>query len=566
MQQATVNLLADMTVQPGSLQTGLVAATASTDVATPSSTIASPAAGSNVPVGSPLTISGTATDAGGGVVGGVEVSLDGGTTWHPATGRATWTYTWTPTTAGSATIKSRAADDSGNLETPSAGVTITVGSSDTTPPTVTITAPASGATVSGTAVTVSANASDNVGVTSVQFLLDGASLGAADTAAPYSITWNTTTVANGAHTLSARASDAAGNTTTATNVSVTVSNADTTPPAQPTGLSATPSASQIALDWADNTESDLAGYNVYRAASAGGPFTKLNSALLTVSAYNDTTAPVGVTSFYRITAVDTSSNESSPAAASALRPDTTVPAAPSGLTATASDSGNSLDWADNAESDLAGYNVYRAASAGGPFTKLNAVALTRSDYDDTLAPTGTSFYQVTAVDASGNESTPSAMASAALTKTNRMQNPGFELDANNDGRPDSWTSSPRFTRSNTVARSGTFSGRNTASNNASYTLSQSITGLTAGTTYTFTGWTNIPSTSDTFTFSLQVRWRNASNGIIRTDTVASFNAQTSGWTKTSASLNAPAGTTNAQALIVVSSLNATIYSDDFAFR
>ena len=102
---------------------------------------------------------------------------------------------------------------------------------DTTAPTVTMTAPGAGATVSGTAVTVSANASDNVGVTSVQFLLDGVALGSADTSAPYSITWNSTTAANGAHTLSARASDAAGNTTTATGVAVTVSNvADTTPP------------------------------------------------------------------------------------------------------------------------------------------------------------------------------------------------------------------------------------------------------------------------------------------------------------------------------------------------
>jgi hypothetical protein len=147
-----------------------------------------------------------------------------------------------------------------------------------------------------------------------------------------------------------------------------------------------------------------------------------------------------------------------------------------------------------------------------------------------------------------------------------MQNPGFELDANNDGRPDSWTNSNRFTRSNVSARSGTFSGRNSAPNNATYTLSQAITGLTAGTTYTFAGWTNIPSTSDTFSFSLQVSWRNATNGTIRTDTVATYNAATNGWTKASASLVAPASTTNAQVLIVVSSLNATIYSDDFAFR
>ena len=74
-----------------------------------------------------MTISGTATDTGGGVVGGVEVSVDGGTTWHPASGRANWSYTWTPGATGSATIKSRAADDSGNLEIAGAGVTVTVG-------------------------------------------------------------------------------------------------------------------------------------------------------------------------------------------------------------------------------------------------------------------------------------------------------------------------------------------------------------------------------------------------------------------------------------------------------
>ncbi|MCW5782966.1 MAG: hypothetical protein KIT39_06620 [Nitrospirales bacterium] len=63
-------------------------------------------------------------------------------------------------------------------------VIITPASSDTTPPAVTLTAPSAG-TVSGT-VTVSASASDNVGVTSVQFRLQGANLGAEDTTNPYS--------------------------------------------------------------------------------------------------------------------------------------------------------------------------------------------------------------------------------------------------------------------------------------------------------------------------------------------------------------------------------------------
>ena len=95
---------------------------------------------------------------------------------------------------------------------------------DTTYPTVSLTAPSNGSTVSGSSVTISANASDNIGVSGVQFLLDGANLNSEDTASPYSISWNTTTATNGSHTLSARARDAAGNTTTSSSVTVTVDN------------------------------------------------------------------------------------------------------------------------------------------------------------------------------------------------------------------------------------------------------------------------------------------------------------------------------------------------------
>jgi hypothetical protein len=63
-----------------------------------------------------VTVAGVATDAGGGVVGGVEVSLDGGATWHPASGREGWSYTGTATVSGSGLIRARATDDSGNLE------------------------------------------------------------------------------------------------------------------------------------------------------------------------------------------------------------------------------------------------------------------------------------------------------------------------------------------------------------------------------------------------------------------------------------------------------------------
>ena len=100
---------------------------------------------------------------------------------------------------------------------------VSSGTPDTTPPTVSVTSPANGASVLGT-ISVSATAGDNLGVTGVQFLLDGANLGAEDTTSPYSVSWNTTSASNGTHTLSARALDAAGNTGTAASVTVTVDN------------------------------------------------------------------------------------------------------------------------------------------------------------------------------------------------------------------------------------------------------------------------------------------------------------------------------------------------------
>jgi hypothetical protein len=445
MQQATVNLLADMGTQPQSLRAGLIAAVASSDTVRPTSAITAPAAGATVQSGTPVTIQGTASDQGGGVVGAVEVSVDGGVTWHPATGRNSWSYVWTPaalsTTTRQTTVRSRAVDDSGNVETPAAGVTVSVaplgglvaaygfsegsgtsvtdisgtgntgtisgatwtaagrfgqalsfdgvndlvsvndansldltngltleawinptalsgwqsvilkpttnslsyglyangslprpsltlgigsdidtpgvsplplntwthlaatfdgttarlyingvlitsksaagnlpvstrpvgigGNSlwgeyvkgtidevriynrplnveeiqhdmntavggtplpDTTAPAASVSSPVAGAVVAAT-ITVTATASDNIGVSGVQFLLDGAALGTEDPTSPYSISWNTTTVGDGSHTLSARARDAAGNLGTAANVPVTVANApDSVPP------------------------------------------------------------------------------------------------------------------------------------------------------------------------------------------------------------------------------------------------------------------------------------------------------------------------------------------------
>ena len=115
-----------------------------------------------------------------------------------------------------------AMDAAGNESTPSNDASAII-TADTTPPTVSITSPANGSTVSGI-IFVSANATDNVGVASVQFQLDGANLGSPITTAPYNYSWDTAKTTNGSHTLTAIAKDGAGNTTTSGPVSVTVNN------------------------------------------------------------------------------------------------------------------------------------------------------------------------------------------------------------------------------------------------------------------------------------------------------------------------------------------------------
>ena len=115
---------------------------------------------------------------------------------------------------------------------------------DTTAPSVLISAPSANSTQSGS-VTLSANASDNVGVAGVQFKVDGSNVGVEDTSAPYTISWNSTQVTNGVHSITAIARDQAGNTTTSQAVSVTVNNAP--PTAVVSSVVVTLQSSQIAI-------------------------------------------------------------------------------------------------------------------------------------------------------------------------------------------------------------------------------------------------------------------------------------------------------------------------------
>jgi hypothetical protein len=549
MQQATINLLADMGAQPTTIQAGLSPATASSDVTPPTSTIASPANGASIGVGTNVTISGTASDV-GGVVGGVEVSTDGGTSWHPATGTTSWSFTWAASSGGQWKLMSRASDDSGNIQTTPASVTVNVtgdtappvvtgvtaavspslatitwttnepstsqvqygtttayGSSttldttlvtshsvsvtglqsaqtydyrviskdnagnqtttgnfsfattvpaalvrlgdqtveahqdnntsgsgeafqytattsgsasrayvfldgantaslvtigvytdnnnnpgtllgqanitspqanawnsvalsgvnitagskywiailapttgtgsvyfrdvatggltkvstqvnlsslpatwttgstwsnapmsaylvdlsgpiDTTPPTVSVTAPVAGATVSGKTVTLSATASDNTSVSAVQFLVDGSAVAGADTTTPYQTTWDTTTATNGTHTISAQASDPSGNVGTSTNVSVTVNNVDSVPPAISGVASSSITATRATITW--NTDKGSTSQVDYGTTTAYGTSTTLDPSLVTAHSVTVTGLTAGTTYHFRV--------------------------------------------------------------------------------------------------------------------------------------------------------------------------------------------------------------------------------------------------------------------------
>jgi chitodextrinase len=283
--------------------------------------------------------------------------------------------------------------------------------SDTVAPTVSMTTPLNGTTVSGNAVAVSATASDNVGVIGVQFKLDGTNLGAEAITTPYAISWNTTTVANGSHTLTAVARDAAGNASTSAAAVVTVSNTDTTPPSTPVGISATTvSFAQINLVWTASTDNiGVTGYQVFRCQGAGCTPTVL-IATSTATTYIDAGLSPSTTYVYTVAALDAAGNTSGPSgvvSATTIAQDTTPPSPPANLTATAiSPAQINLSWTASTDNvGVTGYAVFRNSTQVG-------TSLATSYADTGLVAGATYTYTVAALDAAGNVSTQSAAASA----------------------------------------------------------------------------------------------------------------------------------------------------------
>ncbi len=196
----------------------LTVATTSCDTAPPSVSITSPSGGATV--SGTVQVSASAADDSG--VAGVQFFVDGAAV-GPEDPTAPYSSDWNTASAGNGprSLTAVARDTSGNLTTSSAvGVDV---DNDTVAPTVALTAPADGATVTGV-VQLAADASDDRALAGVRFRLDGINLGAEDTTAPYSLSWDTAGATSGSHSITAFARDAAGNTKTSAARTVFVQN------------------------------------------------------------------------------------------------------------------------------------------------------------------------------------------------------------------------------------------------------------------------------------------------------------------------------------------------------
>jgi hypothetical protein len=258
------------------------------DTTAPSVSITNPANGAQIPTGS-ITVSAMASDAVG--VQGVRFYANG--TWLRDDTSAPYTATWVAV-AGGATLLAEARDAAGNTATSTVVVSV---AGDTTAPTVAITSPANGGQVTAGSITVSATASDAVGVQGVRFYANGTLL-RDDTSPPYTATWSAVT---GPATLLAQARDAAGNTATST-VAVTVVAPPPPPPPPvtvvPSAVQIVPGAGSLVSGTLSSLQSDNNLYYVVRSTTSG--WTRTSQTDVTLSGVNG--APVRLEARARVKA------------------------------------------------------------------------------------------------------------------------------------------------------------------------------------------------------------------------------------------------------------------------
>lgn len=187
---------------------------------------------------------------------------------------------------------------------------------------------------------------------------------------------------------------------------------DITSPAKPTGLAHFISGHDVTVQWNENTETDIAGYNVYRND------VKINTSLVGVPAYTDANLTEEMTYTYKVTAVDTAGNESVMSdSVAATIPDYTAPDAPTLNSVTANGTDISVEFGSSASADVVTYNIFRSQDTVN-FSKVTTIdasviaSFPHTYVDSGLSEEVTYQYYVTAVDEAGNESGTSATKSA----------------------------------------------------------------------------------------------------------------------------------------------------------
>jgi fibronectin type 3 domain-containing protein/lysophospholipase L1-like esterase len=169
-------------------------------------------------------------------------------------------------------------------------------------------------------------------------------------------------------------------------------------PSSPTGLAATPGNAQVGLTW--STSAGATSYNVYRGTTAGGESTTAIATGLTSAAYTDSGVTNGTAYYYKVAAVNSVGTSGYSNEASATPTGGSVPAAPTGLAATAGNAQVGLSW--TASSGATSYNLYRGTSAGEESGTAVATGITTTTYTDTGLTNGTAYYyKVAAVNSVG---------------------------------------------------------------------------------------------------------------------------------------------------------------------
>ena len=238
------------------------------------------------------------------------------------------------------------------------------------------------------------------------------------------------------------AKDNAGNESTRTaQVEATYTeSSDSTAPATPTNFTATGVIDQVNLVWSTNSELDLATYNIYRGTVLNGWMDHLNSISKDSTSYTDSAVINDTTYYYQISAKDNAGNASTRTTqvkATPLAPDTTPPATPTNVSATAMTGLVYIAWDSNSEPDLDYYIIYRNTNEGyNPSTNDIIISINQpiTHYLDTigLVPFTNYYYKVSAVDTVGNVSMSSNQASVVtLSFEDRFNIPlDFSLEQN----------------------------------------------------------------------------------------------------------------------------------------